>query len=54
MDAMLEEMARARMTARLAEAEGLRRGQRHVVARRLGRKADEAARRARAALARTL
>jgi hypothetical protein len=54
MDAILEELARARLTARVAEAEGLRRGQRHVVARRLGRKADDVARRARVALARTL
>jgi hypothetical protein len=54
MDSMLEDLARARLSSRLAEAEGLRRGQRHVVARRLGRKAEDAARRARAALARTL
>jgi hypothetical protein len=54
MDPMLEDLARARLSARLAEAEGLRRGQRHVVARRLGRKAEDAARRARVALARTL
>jgi hypothetical protein len=54
MDAMLEELARASMIARVAEAEGLRRGRRHVVARRLARRADDAQRRARAALARTL
>jgi hypothetical protein len=54
MDGILEELARARMTARVVEAEGLRRGRRHVVARRLGRKADDDARRARVALARTL
>jgi hypothetical protein len=54
MDPLLEQMARARLSDRLAEAEGLRRGQRHVVARRLGRRAEDATRRARAALARTL
>jgi hypothetical protein len=54
MDPILEELARARMIARVQEAEGLRRGQRHVVARRLSRKAEDAARRARVALARTL
>jgi hypothetical protein len=46
MDPMLEDLARARISARLQDAEGLRPGRRHTAAARLGRKADEAGRRA--------
>jgi hypothetical protein len=53
MDGILEELARARMTERVGEAEGLRPGRRHLRALRLSRRADDAAGRARAALART-
>jgi hypothetical protein len=54
MDPMLEDLVRMQITARVEEADTLRRGHRLVVARRLGRKADEAARKARLALSRTL
>jgi hypothetical protein len=54
MDPMLEDQARARVTERLDDALSVRPGRRHVAARRLGRKAEAAARRAGAALARTL
>jgi len=45
MDPMLEDLARARVSARVLDAEGLRPGRRHRAAARLGRKADEAGRR---------
>ncbi|WP_191907907.1 hypothetical protein [Nocardioides cynanchi] len=54
MDPLLEQLAGVRLRDRLAEAEGLRRGRRHVAARRLGRKAEDVARRVRVAPARTL
>ncbi len=51
---MQEELARAQMSARLGEAHQRRRGHQLVLARRLSRKAEEAAQQARLALARTL
>ena len=51
---MQEDLARAQMSARLGEAQQLRRGRQHVAARRLSRKAEQAARQARLALARAL
>jgi len=54
MDPMMEDLARARVASRVEEAEGLRAGRRHVAARRLGRRAEAAARRAGLALSRTL
>ena len=50
---MHEDLARAQMTARLGEAQQLRRGHQLARARRLGRKAEQAAQQARLALART-
>lgn len=52
MNLMYEELARARMSERLGEAQALRRGHRVVVARRLSRRAEKAAQQARLALAR--
>jgi hypothetical protein len=49
---MHEDLARAQMHARLGEAQQLRRGRQQAAARRLSRKAEQAARRARLALAR--
>ena len=49
-----ENLARAQMSARLGEAQQLRQGQRLVRARRLSRKAEQAAQEARLALARAL
>ena len=49
---MHEDLARAQMTARLGEAQQLRRGRQQAAARRLSRKAEQAARQARLALAR--
>jgi hypothetical protein len=49
---MHEDLARAQMSARLGEAQQLRRGRQHSAARRLSRKAEQAARQARLALAR--
>jgi hypothetical protein len=49
---MHEDLARAQMSARLGEAQQLRRGRQHATARRLSRKAEQAARQARLALAR--
>jgi hypothetical protein len=49
---MQEDLARAQMSARLGEAQQLRRGRQHAAARRLSRKAEQAARQARLALAR--
>jgi len=49
---MHEDLARAQMTARLGEAQQLRRGRQQAAVRRLSRKAEQAARQARLALAR--
>jgi len=49
---MHEDLARAQMAARLGEAQQLRRGRQQAAARRLSRKAEQAARQARLALAR--
>ncbi|HEX4688047.1 MAG TPA: hypothetical protein VH228_14805 [Nocardioides sp.] len=49
---MQEDLARAQMSARLGEAQQLRRGRQQAAARRLSRKAEQAARQARLALAR--
>jgi len=54
MNTMYEALARAQMTARLGEAQQLRRGHQLAMARRLGRKAEQAAEQARLALARTI
>jgi len=54
MNLMHEDLARAQMSARLGEAHQRRRGHQLVLARRLSRKAEEAAQQARLALARTL
>jgi hypothetical protein len=51
---MNEDLARAQMSARLGEAQMLRRGRQQVTARRLSRKAEQAARQARLALARAM
>jgi hypothetical protein len=51
---MNEDLARAQMAARLGEAQMLRRGRQQVTARRLSRKAEQAARQARLALARAM
>ena len=49
-----EDLARAQMSERLGEAQPLRQGRRLARARRLSRKAEEAALQARLALARAL
>jgi hypothetical protein len=54
MNLMPEELARAQMSARLGEAQMLRRGHQLARARRLSRKAERAAQQARLALARAL
>jgi hypothetical protein len=54
MNTMHEALARAQMTARLGEAHQLRRGHQMVMARRLSRKAEQAAQQARLALARAI
>jgi hypothetical protein len=54
MNLMYEELARAQMSERLGEAQSRRQGRQVVVARRLSRRAERAARQARLALARTL
>ncbi len=54
MNTMHEALARAQMSARLGEAQQLRRGHQLVMARRLGRKAEQAAQQARLAIARTI
>lgn len=51
---MHEDLARAQMTARLGEAQQLRRGHQLALARRLSRKAEKAALQARLALARAI
>ena len=54
MNLMHEELARAQMTARLGEAHEMRRGHHLVMARRMSRKAEQAAQQARLALARVI
>ncbi|MBS2938943.1 hypothetical protein KDN32_14480 [Nocardioides sp. J2M5] len=54
MNLMHEELARAQMSARLGEALELRRGHRLALARRMSRKAEQAAQQARLALARAI
>jgi len=54
MNLMNENLARAQMAARLGEAHDLRRGHQLARARRLSRKAEQAAQQARLALARAL
>ena len=54
MNLMHEELARAQMTARLGEAHELRRGHQLAMARRMSRKAEQAAQQARLALARAI
>ena len=52
MNLMHENLARAQMSARLGEAQQLRRGHQLALARRMSRKAEKAAQQARLALAR--
>ena len=52
MNLMHEDLARAQMSARLGEAQQLRRGHQLALARRMSRKAEKAAQQARLALAR--
>jgi hypothetical protein len=54
MNSMQEDLARAHMHARLGEARMSRRGHQLARARRLSRKAEQAAQQARLALARAL
>jgi hypothetical protein len=54
MNTMHEDLARAQMSTRLGEAQQMRRGHQLVRARRLSRKAEQAAQQARLALARAL
>jgi hypothetical protein len=54
MNLLNEELARAQMSARLGEAQQLQRGHQMARARRLSRKAEQAAQQARLALARAL
>jgi hypothetical protein len=54
MNLMHEELARAQMTTRLGEAHELRRGHQMALARRMSRKAEQAAQQARLALARVV
>jgi hypothetical protein len=54
MNTMHEALARAQMSARLGEAQELRRGHQLTMARRLSRKAEQAAQQARLAIARTI
>ena len=54
MNLLHEELARAQMSARLGEAQQLQLGYRLARARRLSRKAEQAAQQARLALARAL
>jgi hypothetical protein len=54
MSTMQEDLARAQMAARLGEAQQMRRGHNLARARRLSRKAEQAAQQARLALARAL
>ena len=52
MDPMLEDLARATIASRLAEADGVRRGRRHAAGGHFGRKAQGAVRRASLVLSR--
>ena len=54
MNLIHEDLARAQMSARLGEAQQLQLGRRLARARRLSRKAEQAAQQARMALARAL
>ena len=54
MNLLHENLAREQMSARLGEAQQLQRGRRLVAARRMSRKAENAAQQARLALARSL
>jgi hypothetical protein len=54
MHTMHEALARAQMTARLGEAQQLRRGHQLTMARRLGKKAEQASQQATLALARVI
>ena len=54
MSTMQEDLARAHMTARLGEAQQNRRGHQLALARRMSRKAEQAAQQARLALARAI
>jgi hypothetical protein len=54
MQLMNEDLARAQMSARLGEAQELRRGHQLAMHRRLSRRAERAAQQARLALARSL
>ena len=54
MNLIHEDLARAQMSARLGEAQQLQLGRRLAKARRLSRKAEQAAQQARLALARAL
>jgi hypothetical protein len=54
MNTMHEDLARAQMSARLGEAQQLRRGHQLALARRMSRKAEVAAQQARLALARAI
>jgi len=54
MNLMHENLARAQMSARLGEAQQLQRGAQLARARRLSRKAEQAAQQARLAIARAL
>jgi hypothetical protein len=54
MNTMHEALARAQMSARLGEAQQLRRGHQLAMARRLSRKAEQAAQQARLVLARAI
>ncbi|QZY30099.1 hypothetical protein [Nocardioides coralli] len=54
MELMHEDLARAQMSARLGEAQQQRRGHQLARARRISRKAEQAAQQARLALARAL
>lgn len=54
MNLLQEDLARAQMATRLGEAQQMRRGHQLARARRLSRKAEQAAQQARLALARAL
>ena len=54
MNLMNENLARAQMSARLGEAQQMRRGHHLAQARRMSRKAEQAAQQARLALARAI
>jgi hypothetical protein len=54
MNTMHEDLARAHMSARLGEAQQMRRGRQLAMARRLSRRAERAAQQARLVVARSL